>query len=195
MAEPHGVIEAPSAWVTRWAGLMPPHGRVLDVACGGGRHTRWLAERGHAVDAVDRNAEAIAALSGVKNVTALCADLEGAGSVWPYAHAAGAYAGVVVTNYLHRPLFPLLIDALAPGGVLIYETFALGNERFGRPSNPDFLLKPGELLECVRGRLQVHAFEDVVVDAPRPAKVQRICAIRATRTIGAITAIRATNVA
>ena len=106
-------------------------------------------------------------------MTLHCADLENA--PWPCERAA--YAGVVVTNYLHRPLFPDLIAALAPGGVLIYETFATGNERFGKPSNPAFLLKPGELLEAIRGRLHVVAYEDLEVDDPKPAMVQRICAI------------------
>ncbi len=181
MVDAHGALASPSAWVTRWAGLIPQSGRVLDVACGGGRHARWLAARGHAVDAVDRNAEALAVMAGVAHVVPLCADIEG--GPWPYSASAGAYAGVVVVNYLHRPLFDVLIDALTPGGVLIYETFALGNERFGRPSNPDFLLKPGELLARVRGKLAVQAYEDVEIDAPRPAKVQRICAVRATNAV------------
>lgn len=178
MAATHAQLDAPSDWVTRFASLVPPHARVLDVACGHGRHARWFAARGCAVDAVDRSQEALATLNGVAGVTALCADLERNGGAWPYA--PGVYACVVVANYLHRPLFPHLISALAAGGVLIYETFALGNERFGRPSNPDFLLKPGELLAVVRGRLAVHAYEDRIIDVPRPARVQRICARRAT---------------
>lgn len=176
MAEAHGHLDAPSGWVTRWSHLVPESGRVLDVACGHGRHARWFSGRGHAVDAVDRNAEALSALADVPNVVVRCADIEA--GPWPYE--AGIHAGVVVTNYLHRPTFALLLDALAPGGVLLYETFALGNERFGRPSNPDFLLHPGELLDLVRGRLTVHAYEDCVVDVPRPARLQRICALRAT---------------
>jgi len=176
MAETHATIESPSSWVARWAGLVPSGERVLDVACGSGRHARFLATRGCRVDAVDRNADALVALAGVSRVTPRCADIEA--DAWPYA--PGAYAGVVVTNYLHRALFPHLLAALAPGGLLIYETFALGNERFGRPSNPAFLLKPGELLEWVRGRLNVLAYEDLIVDAPRPARVQRICALLAT---------------
>jgi len=176
MAVAHSPVEAPSAWVTRWSAQVPAAGRVLDVACGRGRHARWFAARGHAVDAVDRDAEALRALCAVANVTTCCADIEA--GAWPYA--PGGYACVVVTHYLHRARFPQLLDALAPGGVLIYETFALGNERFGRPSNPDFLLRPGELLERVRGRLAVHAYEDLIVELPRPARVQRICALRAT---------------
>mgnify|MGYP003336848089 FL=1 len=111
----------------------------------------------------------------------MCADIEG--GPWPYAGqtAGQAFDAVIVTNYLHRPLMPLLLDALAAGGLLIYETFALGNEQFGRPSNPDFLLKPGELLEAVRGRCRVLAYEDVYVDTPKPAMVQRICARKPAR--------------
>jgi SAM-dependent methyltransferase len=175
-------METPSDWVTRWAGLVPRGGRVLDVACGYGRHARWFAARGPrgalgtVVDAVDRNADALATLAGVANIVPRCADIEA--GPWPYS--PGAFACVVVTNYLHRPLFAHLLDALAPGGVLLYETFALGNERFGRPSNPEFLLKPGELLAVVSGRLAVHAYEDLLVETPRPARVQRICARLAT---------------
>ena len=170
--------ESPSAWVVRWSERIPQKGRVLDVACGHGRHARWLAARGYVVDAVDCSAATLATLAGVAGVKVCCADLEDSAGAWPYP--PGVFAGVVVTNYLHRPLFPHLIDALSPEGVLIYETFALGNERFGRPSNPDFLLKPGELLELVRGRLMVCAYEDRVVDDPRPARLQRICALHAT---------------
>ncbi len=181
MAEIDKLVETPSPWVLRWADAAPSAGRVLDVACGQGRHARWFAARGYAVDAVDRSADGLANLTNVPNVTPLCADLEV--GAWPYLNSGGAYACVVVTNYLHRPLLPRLIDAVAPGGVLIYETFAVGNERFGRPSNPDFLLQPGELLEAVRGHLRVIAYEDVTIAAPRPACVQRICALRATNTV------------
>jgi SAM-dependent methyltransferase len=169
----HDELAEPSAWVVRWADMIPTGGTVLDVASGSGRHTRWLAVRGHPVDAVDRDAAAIASLAGIPGVRALCADIEGA----PWPCSRGCYAGVVVTNYLHRPLFPRLIDALTPGGVLIYETFAAGNERYGRPSNPDFLLRPGELLEAVHGRLRVVAYEDVHITQPKPALVQRLCAV------------------
>ena len=175
----HSHPDTPSKWVERWAPLIAPGGRVLDVASGSGRHARALAARGFEVDAIDRDAQALSALAGVPRVTARCADIEN--GPWPCARAA--YAGVVVTNYLHRPLFPDLLAALAPGGVLIYETFAAGNERFGRPSNPAFLLKPGELLEVIRGRLRVVAYEDLEVEDPKPAMVQRICAI-APETLG-----------
>ncbi|MDR5854857.1 class I SAM-dependent methyltransferase [Caballeronia sp. LZ062] len=164
----------PSGWVTRWAHLVAPGADVLDVASGSGRHARWLAKRGHAVLAVDRDAEALASLSACAGITTLVADLEGA--PWPLS-GDRRFGAVVVTNYLHRPLFGHLIDSLAPGGVLIYETFAAGNERIGKPSNPAFLLTPGELLEAVRGRLRVIAYEDGSVEHPRAAYVQRICAV------------------
>jgi SAM-dependent methyltransferase len=171
----HHRLETPSAWIVRWADRVPAGGRVLDVACGRGRHARFFAARGHPVEAVDRDPEKLAALAGVAGVSTRCADLEG--GPWPYA--GEQFAGIVVANYLHRPLFPHLLAALAPQGALIYETFALGNEQFGRPSNPDFLLRPGELLEVVRGRLRVIAYEDLFVSEPRPAMVQRICAVHA----------------
>ena len=173
-ADPHE-LAAPSEWVRRWAERIPREGRVLDAACGNGRHVRFLASRGHPVEAVDRDPALLAKLAGLPGVTTRCADLEG--GPWPYRDER--FAGIVVTNYLHRPLFPHLLAGLAPDGVLIYETFALGNERYGRPSNPDFLLAPGELLERVRGKLRVVAYEDLYVAAPKPAMVQRICAIAA----------------
>lgn len=171
---PGAALAESSAWVRRWAPLVRTAGPVLDVACGGGRHALFFAARGHPVDAVDRDAAAVAALARQAGITALCADLEG-GS-WPYADRQ--FAAVVVTNYLHRPLFPALMAALAPGGVLIYETFAQGNAAYGRPANPDFLLQRGELLRVV-GAARVVAYEDLYVDVelPRPAMVQRICAL------------------
>jgi SAM-dependent methyltransferase len=143
------------------------------VAAGGGRHARFLAGLGHPVEAVDRDPGVLSGLSGIPDVSTRCADLES--GPWPYQ--PGQFAGVVVVNYLHRPLLGHLLAALAPGGVLIYETFAAGNERYGRPSNPAFLLKPGELLDVVRGTLRVVAFEDLFVSEPRPAMVQRLCAM------------------
>ena len=163
----------PSAWVVRWADRIAPGGRVLDVACGNGRHARYFAGRGHPVEAVDHEAGKTAALAAVPGITARRADIEG--GPWPYG--GQHFAGIVVVNYLHRTLFPHLLAGLAPEGVLIYETFAAGNERYGRPSNPAHLLKPGELLEAVRGRLRVLAYEDLRVSDPRPAFVQRICAV------------------
>jgi SAM-dependent methyltransferase len=163
-----------SAWVARWAPLIPP-GPVLDLACGSGRHARLLASLGHAVTALDRDAQALAAASG-QGIATVQHDLEAPGAVWPIA--AGSLAGIVVTNYLHRPLFGQIAASLAPDGVLIYETFARGNEVFGKPSNPDFLLNPGELLElAARGGLRVLAYEDGVIDLPKPARVQRLCAV------------------
>jgi SAM-dependent methyltransferase len=172
----HDDIASPSAWVVRWAGRVAAGGRVLDLACGNGRHARFFADCGHPVDAVDHDASRLAGLAGVARITARCADLEN--GPWPYE--GRQFAGIVVANYLHRPLFPQLLTALAPEGVLIYETFAAGNERYGRPSNPAYLLQPGELLEVVRGRLRVIAYEDLHVAEPRPAMVQRICAIRSS---------------
>jgi SAM-dependent methyltransferase len=175
IAEQFGHAQAaPSAWVRRWAALIVPGGRVLDVAAGSGRHARLLAALGHRVEAVDRDATALHAIANLPGIVTRVADLE-SGS-WPYA--SESFSAVVVTNYLHRPLLPALVAALGPGGILIYETFAAGNERFGRPSNPDFLLRPGELLEAVRGTLGVIAYEDLEVEAPKPAMVQRICARR-----------------
>jgi SAM-dependent methyltransferase len=162
----------PSPWVQRFAPLIPLHGRVLDVAAGSGRHARLLAAIGYRVDAVDRDVQALEALNEVPEITTCVADLEG--GTWPYA--AGAFDGVVVTHYLHRALFASLLDALKPGGFLIYETFMVGNELLGRPSNPNFLLQPYELLDRVRPRLTVVAFEQGRVEQPKPAVVQRICA-------------------
>ncbi len=162
----------PSPWVSRWIGWIQPGGAVLDVACGGGRHARLLARMGFEVDAVDRDIAAFA--DPPPRVALLQADLES--GPWPYE--GRRFAGIVVANYLHRALLPILVDSLEPLGMLVYETFARGNERFGKPSNPAFLLEPGELLEAVRGRLRVVAYEDLVVDEPRPAAIQRIAARR-----------------
>ena len=162
----------PSAWVQRWVGWIRPGGAVLDVACGSGRHARLLARLGFEVDAVDRDARLFSDPPG--RVRLLGADLEA--GPWPYGHRR--FDAIVVANYLHRPLLPTLAGSLERGGLLVYETFARGNERFGKPSNPAFLLEPGELLEAVRGVLRVIAFEDLVVDDPRPAAVQRLCARR-----------------
>jgi SAM-dependent methyltransferase len=167
VADARGV---PSSWIVHWAGLVPPGSTVLDLAAGSGRHTRFFAERGHKVTAVDRD---VSKLVPQANVEIVQADLED-GSPWPLP--GRRFGAVVVTNYLHRPLFPALLDALSPGGVLLYETFMEGNERFGRPSNPEFLLKDGELLEIVRGRFSVVAYEARMISEPKMAMVQRIAA-------------------
>jgi SAM-dependent methyltransferase len=161
--------------VRRWAHLVRDGGAVLDVASGVGRHARWFAQRGHPVTAIDRDAAALSTLRGEPRVTTIEADLEGA--PWPLPDDA-RFAAIVVTNYLHRPLMPRLADALAPDGVLIYETFAQGNETVGKPSNPAFLLAPGELLAAFAPTLRVIAYQDGFLAEPRPAFVQRICAVR-----------------
>jgi len=167
--------EAVSPWVLRFAARVPPGSTVLDVACGRGRHARLFAEQGCTVDAVDADPDAGSALAQVPGVRFLRADLEG--GPWPYP--GRRFDAIVVTQYLHRPLFPRLVEALAPGGVLIYETFMAGHERFGRPANPDFLLRPRELLDVFGPLLVVLAFEEGVVSLPRPARVSRLCAVRA----------------
>ena len=173
---PHASMEA-SPWVHRWSHLVAPGARVLDVACGPGRHLRWFARRGCVVTGVDRDAAALvaardsdAALNGAELIEA---DIEN--GPWPLAQRR--FDAVVVTNYLWRTLLPRIVDSVDAGGVLIYETFALGNARFGKPSNPDFLLRPGELLAATQG-LRVVAFEDGFVAAPDRC-VQRIVAVRA----------------
>jgi SAM-dependent methyltransferase len=143
---------------------------VLDVAAGSGRHTTFFADRGHRVTAIERDASKLPQRDDVEIVIA---DLEG-GAPWPLP--GRKFGAVVVTNYLHRPLIPTLIESLSAGGVLIYETFMQGNERFGKPSNPDFLLKDGELLDLVRGRFSVTAYEARIVSEPHMAMVQRIAA-------------------
>lgn len=159
--------DAPSPWVVRWAPLIA-RGPLLDVACGEGRHARFFAARGLAVVAVDREQQSIPGVEFVQ------ADLEG-GNPWPFGQRR--FSGVVVTNYLHRPLFPHLRDCLEDRGVLIYETFMAGNERYGKPSNPAFLLRPGELWEVFAG-LHCIAFEQGAVAQPKPARMQRLCAMR-----------------
>ena len=168
-------VLAPSAWVVRFAYRVPSGGTVLDLACGPGRHVRLFLTRGHPVVAVDRDLSGLCGLGEPVNLERIQADLEGGGA-WPLGFRQ--FAGVVVTNYLFRPLLPRIVQAVAPAGVLIYETFAAGNERFGRPSNPDFLLRPGELLVAVEGSLEVVAYENLEVREPRPAMVQRIAAVR-----------------
>jgi SAM-dependent methyltransferase len=167
---------SPSAWVERFGRRATRPGPVLDVACGGGRHTRWFADHGYEVVAVDRDLTGVADLVGVAGVELVEADLED-GS--PFPVAGRPFGVVVVTNYLWRPILDDVARAVGPGGWLLYETFAAGNERRGRPTNPDFLLRRGELLDVARTHdLVVVAYEDVQVEEPRPAVVQRVAAKR-----------------
>jgi SAM-dependent methyltransferase len=168
-------ITPPSSWVARYASLVPDPGPVLDLAAGNGRHTRYFKDLGYTVLAVDRDVSGLADLATDARVIIMEADLE-AGR-WPFADSV--FGGVVVTNYLHRPILRRIAAALKPGGVLIYETFAVGNERFGKPSNPNFLLKPDELLKLAKKtKLVVHGYESGEVQEPRPAVLQRIVAQR-----------------
>ena len=161
---------APSSWIERWAHLIAPRGSVLDVAAGSGRHTTWLAARGHVVTALDRDAAAMAALGDVAEV--VVADIEAA----PWPLPGRRFDAVVVTNYLWRPLLATLKAAMAEGGVLLYETFAVGNEAVGRPARPDFLLARGELLGVGAG-LRIVAYEDGFLANP-DRYVQRLAAVR-----------------
>ncbi|MEM8686446.1 MAG: class I SAM-dependent methyltransferase [Pseudomonadota bacterium] len=163
-----------SLWVSRFMHLVRPGGSCLDLACGSGRHTALFVGAGFQVTAVDRDVSKLADLAKTPGVTPVEADLED-GPGWPFPK--DTFDVVVVTNYLHRPLFPAILAALGPEGVLIYETFAEGNEAYGKPSNPDFLLRAGELLDVVSGTLSVVAYEHGRRRTPRPAVVQRLAAV------------------
>lgn len=165
----HGSL-APSAWIVRFTHLVRAGGTVLDLACGGGRHVRWFEERGHPVTAVDRDGAALDLLAG--GAETIEADIEN--GPWPLP--GRQFDAVIVTNYLWRPLFPRILASVAPGGVLLHETFAQGNETVGKPSRPDFLLRHGELLQAYPG-LRIVAYEDGFLDGP-PRFVQRIAAVR-----------------
>lgn len=168
-------LAAPSPWIERWAHLIPPQGTVLDVACGRGRHMRWLAQRGLRVTGVDRDSAALAVAAAFGTVVE--ADIE-QGS-WPLFVGHGqarTFDAVVVTNYLWRSLLPTIVQSVAPSGVLLYETFASGNESVGKPSRPDFLLRPGELLAACAD-LRVIAYEDGFQSDPERF-VQRVVAVR-----------------
>lgn len=180
MTDPHA-LGAPSPWITRWSHLLPIGCDVLDVACGSGRHLHWFAARGHPVWGVDR--DVAAARAQVPTARLLEADIEN--GPWPLHGQDGPrqFGAVVVTNYLWRPLWPVLLGSLAPGGLLLYETFASGNETVGRPARPDFLLQPGELLQRCAG-LQVVAYENGFLDHP-PRFVQRVAAFAPALPSGA----------
>jgi SAM-dependent methyltransferase len=175
--DPHGALQAPSPWIVRWSHLVPPAGAVLDVACGAGRHMRWFADRGHPTTGVDRAEDAVQAAS--RHGRVLQADIEN--GPWPFD--GQRFAAIVVTNYLWRPRLPDIVAVVAPGGVLLYETFAAGNETVGKPSRADFLLQPGELLAACTG-LRVVAYEDGFLPSP-DRFVQRIAAVRPPAGLGA----------
>lgn len=166
---PHGG-GVPSDWIVRWSSLVPPGASVLDVACGSGRHLRWFAGRGARVTGVDRDAAALQSLAGLGEL--VVADIEG--GAWPFE--GRRFDAVVVTNYLWRTLMPTIVASVADGGLLLYETFTTAHAAVGKPSNPDFLLQPGELLRQTQG-LRVIAYEDGFLDGP-PRFVQRIAALR-----------------
>lgn len=172
--QPPQPLAPPSAWLQRWAHLIPEGGRVLDVACGSGRHLYWLHGLGHALTGVDRDPAAIAALAPLAEAGAEIVQADIENGPWPFQGCH--FDAVVVTHYLWRPLLPHIVAAVAPGGVLLYETFAAGNETVGRPSRPDFLLAPGELIAASAG-LRVVAYEDGFLPSP-DRFVQRIAAVR-----------------
>jgi len=174
-----GSRDTPSAWVRQYATGIAAGGSILDVACGSGRHSYYFSERGYHVTAVDRDVGRLHSpdrdtVEHAHPLEIITADLET--EPWPFTDRV--FDGIVVTDYLHRPHFPLLAAALAPGGMLLFDTFAAGNQRFGRPRNPAFLLQPGELLDAFSATLQIVAYEHGEVATPRPAMRQRLCAIK-----------------
>jgi SAM-dependent methyltransferase len=166
--------ESPSEWVLQHAQKIRPGGRVLDLACGYGRHARWLAAQGFKVLAVDRDQEALASMQDISGISVQACDLEATDDPLE----GKCFDAIVVSRYLYRPLLPQLPFFLASSGVLIYETFMCGQEQLGRPRNPDFLLYPDELLQVYSGMLEVLAFEQGLIGAPQPAYLQRICACK-----------------
>ncbi len=176
----HLRVSEPSPWLVRFAPLIKPGGEVLDLACGGGRHGRYLMQRGCKVTFLDRDISALDDLKDQPNADLKEVDMEQGNDIFTGSGplAGRSFDGIVVTNYLYRPLLAHIVNAVSPGGVLIYETFARGNERFTRPRNPDHLLVSGELLKMVDGRLQVLAYEHGIVEkGPIPGVIQRICAL------------------
>lgn len=175
----HAGLAPPSDWVVRWSHLLQPQCSVLDVACGAGRHIAWLSARGHQVTGVDRDISNAQRLAQPAHLVQ--ADIEA--DAWPLVHNGHpqTFCGVIVTNYLWRPLLETIVGSVAPGGVLIYETFAHGNETLGRPTRPDFLLRPGELLAACQG-LHIIAYEHGSMANPSRI-VQRIAALRPLNTV------------
>ena len=173
--EKHAGFATPSAWVERWAELVPEGSEVLDLACGNGRHGRLFLERGHPCVFLDKNISALSDLGCNAAAEIIEADLED-GSAFPLA--GRVFGGVVVTCYLHRPILQDIIAAVAPGGALIYETFAKGNEVYGHPAREAYLLEEGELLSAVAGQLTVRAYEHGYDEIPKPGIRQRLCAMR-----------------
>ena len=165
-------MQKPSIWISRFANMAPKGGQVLDLACGSGRHCEFFLNLGHPVTALDRNVKNLRPRDDLEIIQH---DLED-GTPWPLKNRQ--FSAVVVVNYLFRPLLPLLISAVAPGGLLLYDTFAAGNEEFGRPRNPDFLLQPGELKEAVRQELAILNYFHGRLSQPKPAVKQRICSRR-----------------
>ena len=167
-------VSMPSEWVKDYTKLIPPDGNVLDLACGSGRHTRFLLERGIKVTALDHDISQLKDMPKNENLIIIEHDLEGS-SPWPFA--SQAFAGIVVVNYLYRPLFVKILDSLAPNGVLIYQTFAVGNEKYGRPRNPQYLLSDEELLKVFGKHLHVVQYSHGLINQPSPAIMQSICCI------------------
>jgi SAM-dependent methyltransferase len=176
---PHDQV-TPSIWIERFAPLVAPGASLLDVACGYGRHAKFFAARGVRVTAVDRDQAALATLSGIANIDIECRDIEGGEAspdAWPYAREC--FDAIVVCNYLWRPTFGRMLDSIKPDGVLLYETFMLGNERYGKPSRAEFLLRSNELLERTRDAFRAIAFEEGDVfshEGKAIATMQRLCA-------------------
>ena len=175
--QPPQPLSPPSDWLLRWAHLIPAGGRALDVACGSGRHLYWLQSRGFALTGVDRDPAALANLAPLMAAGAEIVDADIENGPWPFA--GRQFEAVLVTHYLWRARLADIAAAVAPGGVLLYETFALGHETVGRPSRPDFLLAPGELLQvAAKAGLRTIAYEDGFEESPGPRFVQRIAAVR-----------------
>ena len=168
----------PEPWVLHATHLVPPRAPIVDIACGGGRHARWFLANDHQATLIDRDVSAVADLRNDVGATIVSADLESSHVDILHIIPPARFGGVIVVNFLWRPLMSAIVEAVAPGGVLIYQTFAVGNARHGKPSNPDYLLRPGELLDAVSGRLEVLRYEHGEDLLDRPVTIQRIVARR-----------------